>query len=253
MNNPLKGKTIISTRPIGKSEELKKLFLSQESVFIEFPLIELNKKEDFDFVKFQKTLLHCSHVIFSSAPAFYFFLEILKEINKTDALNDLKILSIGYKTSTAIINSGFNIAFDAQAKTGKEFVAKLIPFIQSTKAFSIWPTGDLSPNHLITELSKISQVKRINIYSNSIPKTINTQVLNKIKNKQYDLLITTSPSAIKNLKYLTNMCDHNIACIGQTTANAAIQNHIKPICTALEPTSLGIFNAVLHHYSNNKK
>jgi uroporphyrinogen-III synthase len=41
-----------------------------------------------------------------------------------------------------------------------------------------------------------------------------------------------------------------MACIGETTANAAIENHISPVVVAHKSTVAGLYESVLNYYKN---
>jgi len=253
MNNLLQGKIIISTRPKGKSEDLRQLFENEGAEFIDIPLIELVRKDKNEEKKIVSSLNEYNYVVFTSAIAFQFFYEILQENNLDSFLcNELKILSIGYQTTMTIQEKGYKVEFDGMAKTGQEFVEKLDIYLKSKNASILWPTGDLSPDLLTTELKHSSKVDRYDIYFNSLPKNIDLEVVNKIRNKNYDIIILTSPSSLSNLIQLTQTTEHKIVCIGQTTATAAIKQGIKPLCIAQEPNALGIFNAVIDYYKKSE-
>ena len=132
MDSYLKGKVFISTRPLGKSKDLQVLFEREGAELIEFPMIELTESEEDLSIK--DTLCQIksfTHVIFTSANAFRFFYKLISnQDNPNEILNQLKIASIGYKTSEEIKSKGLNIDFDGHSKTGKEFIDKLYPYLK---------------------------------------------------------------------------------------------------------------------------
>ncbi len=252
MDSILSGKVFISTRPFGKSKELQLLFEKEGASVIELPMIDLSAiKNNPDVEKTISRIDNYTHIAFTSANAFHFFNESINHYqNATNLLNKLNIVSIGYKTSEEIKARGFHIEYDANAKTGKEFADKLYTHLKDKKATVLWPTGDLSPNHLIQKLNTIAEVSRLNVYTNSKPENINESVIDKIKNNKYDMIILASPSAINNLVTLVSNENLKAVCIGETTAEATLKQGITPLTIAKEPNALGIFNAVYNYYKN---
>ncbi len=252
MDSILSGKVFISTRPSGKSKELQLLFEKEGASVIELPMIDLSViKNNPDVEKTISRIDNYNYIAFTSANAFHFFIESISHFeNPTNLLNKLRIVSIGYNTSEEIKAKGFNIEYDANAKTGKEFAEKLCIYFNDKKATILWPTGDLSPNHLVRKLKPIAEVSRLNVYTNSIPENINESVIDKIKNNKYDMIILASPSAFNNLVTLVSNQNFKSVCIGETTAEATMKQGITPLTIAKEPNAIGIFNAVYNYYKN---
>jgi uroporphyrinogen-III synthase len=252
MVSVIKNKIFISTRPKGKSAELHELFMQNGAKHVEFPMISLsennNNEEITQIIEQLKTY---TYLAFTSANAFYFFYnKISQQAHLIKALTNIKIASIGYKTSESINKYGFDIAFDAHAKTGDEFAEKLLHELKGKKANVLWPTSNLSSNHLIEKLINTAHVTRLNIYKNSRANELDMDLLKQIKDDQYDMLICASPSAFYNLFKLTEDKRLKIACIGEITAKAAISYGVTPLTIAKEPNALGIFNAISEYYQN---
>ncbi|MCW3785359.1 uroporphyrinogen-III synthase [Plebeiibacterium sediminum] len=249
MDSILKGKVFISTRPLGKSKDIQVLFEKEGADLIEFPMIELTESdEDLLLQGSLNQIMNFTHVIFTSANAFRFFYSLIsKQENSDEILNHLKVASIGYKTSEEIKSKGLNIVFDGHAKTGKEFITKLKPFLKDKQANILWPTGDLSPNNLVDTLNTVANITRINIYKNTAPANFNPEVLQKINKGNYDMIVLASPSAINNLVPITS--NHlKVACIGQVTAEATLKHNITPLAIAEEPNAIGIVNSIKNYY-----
>jgi len=249
----LKGKCFISTRPEGKSKELKDALHKLNAELIEFPMIELSQLECNNAVN---KVLNCyteyTHIAFTSVYGFEFF---LKKVNhhpqRNNILSKLKIVSIGYKTSETIRNNGFKIDLDANAKTGEEFAKILAAYIRGKNARIIWATGVLSPNVLVEKVGKVAEVVRVDLYNNSLPDRVDNNMVERIKSNEYDMLILASPSAVKNLFALVSSNDLRVVCIGLTTASEAERYGIQPLAVANEPSSKGIVDAILNYYEKH--
>ena len=249
----LKGKCIISTRPFGKSEELARLLKAYGAELLELPMIELTETKCDEICYDALTNLESyTHVVFTSAYGFEFFMGKLKQHDRLkELITKVKIVSIGYKTSELIKSYGLKIDFDAQAKTGEEFADKFVAYLKGKEARVIWSTGNLSPNNLAEKVSEVARMTRLNIYENSIPLSFDRALINKIKSNDYDLLVLASPSAFRNLYGLVNIQDLKVVCIGQTTAREVKKHGMVPLAIADEPSALGITNAILDYYKNH--
>lgn len=252
----LKDKIFISTRPPEKSKELQDLLYPHKATLHELPMIKLSEVENNETRETINKIKNYTHLAFTSSNAFYFFLEKLPSTSDNkEALKNIKILSIGYKTSESIKAHGLKIYYDAHAKTGLEFAEKtalkLSNDLNSDKAYILWPTGNLSPNHLIKRLENIAPVYRLNIYKNTIPTKIDKELLCKIEKNEYDMIIIASPSAFYNLYSCVSNKNLHITCIGETTAAAILKHGIKPLAIAEEPNAKGIYQALINYYSQN--
>ncbi len=253
MTKFLNGKVFISTRPKGKTRDLEEMIQQEGGILYELPMIELiENNNQAEIESIIANLKNYTHIFFTSSNAFHFFNAQIKRIpDYQNLLSQTKIASIGYKTTELIKSQGYHIEFDAQAKTGNEFIQKVKSHLADKKVNALWPTGDLSPNNLLEDLTPQFNVKRLDIYKNKIPKSFDSKVVSLITHDNYDMIVAASPSAVKNLHSLVQTKELKLVCIGQTTANMAINSGISPLAVASEPNALGIFNAILQYYSNN--
>ncbi len=251
MTNELENKIIISTRPKGKSEELKALFGNKGATFYEYPMIAVHPKVLNDQIKneFEKITIY-NYLAFTSANAFRIFHDFLAQLLPDFKINDhFKIASIGYKTSKVIQSFGYRVDFDAQAKTGEEFANKLKLYLDNEAPQKLlWPTGNLSPDILLSTIPKRHSVTRVDIYENKFPEFVDQEITDRIKTDQYHIIIVASPSAIINLNQTVQKKDIKIACIGNVTANAAKELGIIPSVIAEQPNAKGILDAVSAYF-----
>jgi uroporphyrinogen-III synthase len=100
-------------------------------------------------------------------------------------------------------------------------------------------------------LKKLADCTRIDIYRAEMPGNIDKNITKQIENEKYDMLIFTSPSGIENfLKIFFGLSVQNIrlACIGETTANAARKKGMFPLVVAQNSSSAGIVESILNYY-----
>lgn len=248
----LAGKCFISTRPLGRSDELRLLLQQYGAQLYDLPMIELSEIVCQD--ESAKVLANYDqylHIAFTSAYGFEFFFNKIEKHNHFESIiSKVKIASIGAKTSELIRSYGLEIDLDAHAKTGEEFAQILAEYLKGKNAHVIWATGSLSPDHLTNKVKKVADITRINLYTNQLPKTIDMNLVNKIKKHDYDMIVLASPSAFRNLYAVTASKELKVVCIGQTTAKEVTKYGITPAAIAKEPSAQGITNAVLNHYRN---
>ncbi|WP_068472611.1 uroporphyrinogen-III synthase [Saccharicrinis aurantiacus] len=248
----LEGKTIISTRPANRSKDLIELIENEGGTLIQFPLIELSAAQNNNIDSALNNFESFSHIAFTSVFGFNFFLDCFKKLdNYKTLLNKIKITSIGYRTSEEIKKAGFNIAFDANAKTGYDFAVRFNKYINGESIKVLWPTGNLSPNQILENTDPNIELTRINIYHNTMPSSIDNSIINRIEKDEYDLIITASPSAVNNLNKVTKANNLKLVCIGKTTTEAAINKGYQPLAMADTPTNKGLCDAILNYYKNN--
>lgn len=249
----LNGKCFVTTRPYGKSTELAEILNGYGAKLMELPMIELSEMEcDEEECELLNGYKNYTHIVFTSAYGFRFFYEKMSRLGFfEDMIASLKIVSIGYKTSKLIRSYDLPIAFDAKAKTGSEFADRFVTYLNGKNAKVIWATGTLSPNKLTKRIGEVAEVTRVNLYKNTVPEEMDNQLLEKIKQGDYDMLILASPSAFNNLYAMVESKELKTVCIGKTTALALKEEGITPLAIAKEPTSEGIFQAILSYYCDN--
>lgn len=254
MFSVLRNKVFISTRPKGKSGELDAMLTSNGAIHMELPMIELRESIDEDITSdILINMQTYTHLVFTSANGFLFFMNQMRNFkDSNNILHSIKIASIGYKTTETILSKGYNIDFDANAKTGTEFAKKFKKHIAGKEARVLWPTSKLSPNIIPDSLDGTAHITRLNIYTNNNPTNIDYKLVNRVKSDAYDMIICASPSAFFNLIDVVKNKNLRIACIGRTTAEAVKNHGITPLCVAKEPNALGIFNAITKYYNSFK-
>ena len=255
MTYPLKNKLFISTRPAGTSDELSRSLNDSGATVLEFPLIEikpstLSNKEKTYFTRLEEF----QWLIFTSPNGVHYFFEILKEVKGNHHLpENLQIAVIGEKTQKTLAKFGYSAVFVNPGSTAEDFAEPFAGHIKAsgTKPKVVLPLGNLARTVIQDYLKKLADCTRINVYRTEMPETINTDIADRIENEKYDMLIFTSPSGIKNfLKLFPELVIQKIrmACIGDTTANAAREKGFRPLVVAQNSSSAGIAESILNYY-----
>lgn len=250
----LKGKTFISTRPAGKSEELKELFHQHGASLVEMPMIEIQAAQ---LSVAEKELLEntgqFNWIIFTSSNGISSFFAHLREITGSYTLSPAtRIAVIGKKTGAELAIYGHQPSYINKGTTGEDFAAELAELFGNTLPNVLLPVGNLAREVIETKLESIAKVTRITVYITLMPDITRTDALDRIATDNYDMILFTSPSGFHNFNQITeNKINTNrlkIVCIGNTTAQAVARQGIKPLVVAHTMDSQGIVEAILDYY-----
>ncbi|MFW6310231.1 MAG: uroporphyrinogen-III synthase, partial [Prolixibacteraceae bacterium] len=123
MNQPLKNKTFISTRPAGRSDELTALFEKAGAKVLEMPLIKIQAA---DFSDPEKKWLQNTEqfqwLVFTSPNGVNYFFEALSAISAKDHIPpSVQIAVIGTKTEKILNKHGHTASFVNPGNTGEDF------------------------------------------------------------------------------------------------------------------------------------
>lgn len=256
MNRPLKNKLFISTRPKGKSGELKHLFESEGAKMLEFPLIEIEPVSLSDHEKKQLSNLDIFHwLVFTSPNGVKFFFQQLEAIIGNKSLpKTLQIGVIGSKTEKILSTFGYTAAFVNPGNTGEHFAKAFSEKLreQSTRSNVLLALGNLARNVIQEKLEKEANGVRIDVYKTVAPDNPKKNILQLIQEGQYEMIIFTSPSGIENfMEHSKNINSEKlrIACIGEITSRAAAKAGINPLVIAENPSAKGIVNSIIKFYN----
>lgn len=249
----LQHKVFISTRPKGKSEDLKRWFAAEGATLLELPMIEIQPVPLSG--KMNNTLEHLDEfdwLVFTSPNGIRCFFEQLKTVQGNYSLpGKMKIATVGKKTASKLTPYGHSACFINHGQTGDEFSEELYEQVSEGEKVLL-PVGNLA-RHLIEEkLAGKAKVERLEVYQTVIPEVMNGDILRRIEADDYELIIFTSPSGIDNFRQLIEVSKASalrLACIGHTTAKAAEKHGIEPVVVASMSNSEGLMAAIAGHYN----
>lgn len=260
MRGLLQDKVFISTRPEGQSVELARLFTNAGATVIEMPLVKIQRAVLSEVEKKYFTQLHhFQWLIFTSTNGVRSFFENLQEIQGNQNLPEsLQFAVIGNKTEQILNSFGYKAAFTNPGSTGEDFAEYFIQRIkiENTKPNVLLALGNIARNLIQDQLNEFATCTRLNLYETETPDTLDKKTMQLISSDKYEMLLFTSPSGIRNfMKLAVDIQPEKIkmACIGETTAKAAIENHISPVIVANKSTVAGLFESVLNYYKNIKQ
>lgn len=228
---PLDGKTILLTRSMGQSKDEVDMLTQSGAEVINLPVLKIvpptSWKRCDDAIK---NFNQFEYVIFTSQNSVDWFLKRLELFEKIDELKSKKIIAIGSKTESKIIELGFDVFYKPQKFNSQTLAEELINKIGKGEKVLL-PQSEIGKDFLEQSLSDAGiYVERFPVYNVDVPELEDVlDQIKKINEKEIDIFVFTSPSTFDNflklmrinspLEYFKNK---TIAVIGPTT-----REHIK--------------------------
>jgi uroporphyrinogen-III synthase len=255
MDRPLKNKLFISTRPAGRSDEMKNLFESAGAELLEMPLIKIKPISiSVEEINLLEKIEQFDWLIMTSANGVQFFFETFNKISEKQKLSaHLKIAVIGNKTQKKLEEYGYSPDFVNPGNTAEDFSEAFLKYLQKEKNQPeiLLALGKLARTVIQDALTDIATCTRIDFYTTVLPDTVDQNIMNQIKEDRYEMLIFTSPSGIKNFLKISGLQTPEklrVACIGEITARTAKENNIGPLVVAEKATAKGLVDSIMNYY-----
>lgn len=253
MTKILENKIFISTRPNGQSAELENLLAEESATLLSMPTIEVKPLVLNEFgISQLRNLDSFNWIVFTSPNGLRFFFDRLFEIQNHYGLPEqLKIAVVGKKTAAHLECYGTSAEFINLGNTAEEFVADFYNRVNPGEKV-LFPIGNLARAVIEEKLSKKAECVRVLFYETVMPELIDNDILKRIIDDKYDMIVLTSPSGCDNLIALlggkTDLSKLRLVCIGQTTTAEVIRNGMEPLITAATANSQGIFTSILNYF-----
>jgi len=241
-NKPLKGKTVLITRPYHLAGKTSEIFSAQGAHALMYPLIELNE------LPFELPDIHKTDIfIFTSQNAVPIFMNKLFSIGlDSRALSSSRVYCIGPKTRDAL--AGFGIMADGMAGEYRaEGIFEMMKDMAlEDKRICIPRAKDARPFLINALRSKGAIVDAIFVYETILPAQANSDDF-MAKVEKSDTIIFTSPSGVKNAVFLAGdkldeLRKKKLVAIGPVTADTMNRLDIPASASAKEYTDEGILN-----------
>uniref|UniRef100_UPI003216A6BE hydroxymethylbilane synthase n=1 Tax=uncultured Draconibacterium sp. TaxID=1573823 RepID=UPI003216A6BE len=250
---PLKGRTIISTRPVDTNDTLPQLLKNAGSTVLPLPMIQIEQTNispsESDKLK---NLDYFHWIIFTSKNGVASFFKQLIEINGNTSLPDsLKIAVVGEKTAAELDYYGYAPHLSGKKNTSENLIQELIDKYNPQAQNFLLPLGNLADNTLENRLSAANEVTRINVYNTVKPYKADKEILKTVSNNDYDLIVFTSPSTFKNFCHFygtEKLADLKMASIGTVTTTAINEAGATPLITAEKSDAEGLYKAIVDYY-----
>ncbi len=237
-DNKINGKIIICTYPQPEEDDASVL-LKQAGATVHFmPAIEIRPLT----CKLTQELANYNWLVFTSKNGIRCFCE-QHAPNSTN-----KIAVLGEATGQEL--SRFNLSADyvGRGRTGADFAEELKSVI-ATDETVLLVLGELAPDTIQQQLQATNLVDRVNAYQTVMPNLFPAECVELIESNTYDLMLVSSPSAIKNLylAFHAKISQWRVISIGKTTSAACRNLGIEPLATATESTYKGMAETTIDY------
>lgn len=250
----LQGKIFISTVNINKSAEIRNIFEALGASLIDFPMTKCNAAELSDEISGElKNIAGFDWIIFTSANGVrYFHAMFLQTTGQLEIPREIKIAVVGPKTALEVKKYGREADFTGKSNTAEKMLSEFIVQEKIHNHKILLALGDLAPDTASAMLSPVARTKRINVYNTLKTDYRDNEVVERIKNDLYDLILFTSPSGVLN--FAETIGRENLdpglrfASIGEVTTRAAKQLGLNCLVTAGTSTYEGLAKAIQNFY-----
>ncbi len=253
--NELKNKILISTQPNDSFYELEKSLQNSGALLYHYTMIEIEEAPI--SIEQQNTLKNISKfdwLIFTSKNGVKYFLSKLQHINGNTIIpNSIKIAVIGNKTANELIKNGINPNYISKSNLSDTFAFELKENIIANNSNVLLMLGNLANSTIEDSLKKIATVNRINCYNTVATKNQYPELIKKVNDNKYDLIIFTSSSCFINFAQLikkNQLSINNIKAlsIGKATTKTMEEYGIKPLITAKQSNIEGIIIEITNFF-----
>jgi uroporphyrinogen III methyltransferase/synthase len=164
------------------------------------------------------------------------------------------IAAVGLATAQAAAEAGFRVDYTAQERSGEGLARELQASLRNRRV--LLPRSDRADDRLPTLLREAgAQVTEVVAYRTAVPKTLDTEIVDRVQRADVDAIVFASPSAYHNLteamgaKRLTELSSRvDFAAIGPTTARALREAAARVAIEANESSAAGLADAIAKHY-----
>lgn len=248
----LKGKIIINTRPAGSEDLIGNAMEKLGAIVLSMPLIEIsqipitqktrsdiNKKDNYQWFVF--TSKNGIESLFSQL-----------DLSENTKVLPFKTAVFGKRTAMALQNTGFEPTLVVEGNTSANLLNELIPKLQ-TREKILLVLGDLASNMMEDGLKPKVDVGRLDVYRTEIVQSVDAQLLNRVAENNYDLILFTSPSGFRSFIHHTkdkiDLHKLKIACLGPTTEEIILSEGVIPLIVAKPSGKVGLLRGMENYFS----
>ncbi|MFZ5943492.1 MAG: uroporphyrinogen-III C-methyltransferase [Bacillota bacterium] len=260
-NKPFFGQRILVTRSREQASVLSQKIEELGGEAWEFPTISI--EEPLDFTPLDNALAKIDSydwIIFTSVNGVKAFFARMKNL-KMDIRNlgKVRLCAIGPKTREELEEKGILVDYVPEVFRAEAIVEGLENILQPGNCVLL-PRADLARPVLLDSLQGMGiNVDEVIAYRTVLGSGSSTELLEKMQNKEINIITFTSSSTVKN--FLSLLGDNYrpellkgvaIACIGPITADTAAELGIKVDIVAQEYTIDGLIEGITNYLKNLK-
>ncbi len=253
MSRPLAGKRIVITRPSSVSNDLQARLSAEGATIIPCPLISIEYPQDIsDSHEVFERLGEYDWIVFTSMHGVLgFWKQLIAQGLDARALAKCKLAVVGPRTLTALTDQGIQVDLIPQVHDAKSLANEMIQQHGETLKRVLFAKGDLALDTLPAALKHAGvAVDEIVVYHtvDISPPEISRLALED----GADAIMFFSPSALQRYVSLDLPTkDTIIACIGPTTAEAAVMVGLTAHVVAQDHTARGLIEALLAYFTQS--
>ncbi len=253
---PLQGQTVLVTRSLSQSPELRQLLTAKGARVLEMPTLEIGAPSSWEALDRSISQLSSYHwLILTSANAVnYFFDRLATAGQDARALAGVKIAVVGRKTAEVLRQHGLNPDFIPTEFVADALVASFPESPSGQKM--LFPRVESGGREVIVQalLAQGAIVDEVAAYQSVCPQDIDLISLAALQQQQVDIITFASS---KTVRHFYQLVDHQlpanwwqgvcIAAIGPQTAATCQELFGKVDIEAIEYTLPGLVVAILAH------
>jgi uroporphyrinogen III methyltransferase/synthase len=254
------GKRILITRSKEQSADLWTLLESHGAEVHSLPLLEIAPPND--WAALDATILNLASfawVLFTSPNSVHFFFERLYQLGKdARALSSTRVAAVGLATAERLLERSIrpDLVPDEQSQQG---LAKAFADIDVSGAKILFPASSIGRTHLFEVLTQRgAEVLHVTAYQNCAPKRGAADLPTALLENKVDMVVFASPSSVQHLQPVIGSdlaaqlkARARIACIGPTTAAAALARGLEVDVQPAQSSIAALVDAICAYYAQD--
>lgn len=254
---PLAGRTILVTRPEGRSAALVERLRALGAAVEARPTIALDRPSDpAPARRAVRSLDGFDWILFTSANGARFFFARLREAGTKPSSIGSRIAAIGAATAEALEREGLRVELVATDSTAEGFAAALRDRIGSGQRVLV-VVPEITRPVLVDALRETgAHTEAVAFYRNVSAEGVD-EVAELVCRGRYDVIVFSSPSTLQRLleggwcsrsQLIRALGEAAIVAIGEVTARSIEEVGLRAAAIAGRPTDEGIVEAVIGLY-----
>lgn len=193
-------------------------------------------------------------IVFTSKNGVIHFYKQLNALNIDEkATARTKIAVIGKSTGEEVLKHNESPYLISSGKTSEDLLAEIQKEIKPRDKVLL-VLGELAEDKLEKELVHSCIVHRINVYKTIELEYTSYDIIDRIRDDNYQMILFTSPSGFRNFNriMLANNINSNIraACIGKTTEMELLKNNCSPLVVSPKSDAESFVNEIEKHLAS---
>ncbi len=252
---PLKEKSILITRPLDQSVQLKDSLEQLGAIVAALPAIHIVPASSWNAVdRAISNIISYDAVILTSVNAATYFLNRMRLVAEKMfiSLTEKPVYAVGEKTKRAVDGFGLEGTVLQGSQDARSLSIALAGMDVRGKKF-LFPKGNLASTEIPTTLRENgADVDEVIVYETRTPSEADSTALNEMfSRKGIDVVVFFSPSSINNFFSIVprnSLRQAKIAVIGKTTASAAKKAGLSVDIIADKPSTEELVSAIVRFY-----